>query len=254
MEKVTEKLNENEMNDSSFSKKENKSENEQLGKKKIDLKKVAGNVGMVAAGVAAGIGGVMATEAFKEPDKPTDTEPQPPHVYPNLDPLSVQMAHGVTDDMSFNEAFATARHEGADEFEWHGNLYTTQLAGETAQSTIPHHDIPVEEVHTDVETDVLSITPAVSVDSETSTHDALSQSVVVDSVGDNSHEPDIMTAQQINQVHVDGIETHGAFPDNDGNLFATSPNSDDHHVTSYDEHSDYLVSTGHTNGDMVMGG
>lgn len=47
-------------------------------------------------------------------------------------PEDVQVASSVNDSMSFNEAFAAARHEvGPDGvFEWRGQLYNTHLAGE----------------------------------------------------------------------------------------------------------------------------
>lgn len=44
----------------------------------------------------------------------------------------VEMASGVSDDMSFDEAFATAREEvgAGGVFEWHGNAYNTYYANE----------------------------------------------------------------------------------------------------------------------------
>ena len=44
----------------------------------------------------------------------------------------IQVAQGVTDDMSFNEAFAAARAEvgGGGAFVWHGNVYNTYTADE----------------------------------------------------------------------------------------------------------------------------
>ena len=42
------------------------------------------------------------------------------------------------DDMSFNEAFRTNRNLGADEFNWRGNPYTTELA--QPEAAVPSND------------------------------------------------------------------------------------------------------------------
>ncbi len=63
------------------------------------------------------------------------------------DPISVptdmEVAEGVSDDMSFEEAFSEAREEiGADGvFVWHGQTYSTHTAGELdAMDDSAHHD------------------------------------------------------------------------------------------------------------------
>ena len=123
------------------------SENESAksGRDKVILKSVvAGTVG-----VAAGGAGLMAAMSFKEPDKPVqDTkfeslsesfnEPASESVLEieleseNFDASQVLVAHKVSDDMSFNEAFATARHEvgPGGVFKWHGSVYGTYYANE----------------------------------------------------------------------------------------------------------------------------
>lgn len=80
-------------------------------------------------GILLGAGGVLVAQAF------TADPQEPAHPITNPDdqtnPLSVDngipVAHSVTNDMSFSEAFATAREEvgpgGA--FSWHGNVYST---------------------------------------------------------------------------------------------------------------------------------
>ena len=78
------------------------------------------------SGIALGAAGVLFS-GFVKP------EPVGPTPIPKPTPASaISVATGVNDDMSFNEAFAAARHEvgahGA--FMWHGQVYSTCYAEE----------------------------------------------------------------------------------------------------------------------------
>lgn len=95
--------------------------------------------GSAAGGVLLGAASTLLVGA-KLPDKPEEpVEEQPVEDQPVEEQTQQQtfigdvpVAHSVNDDMSFNEAFAAARHEvgpgGA--FSWHGNVYGTYYADE----------------------------------------------------------------------------------------------------------------------------
>lgn len=108
--------------------------------------------GLATAGIAAGsgvagaAGGVLfsnlanATETEPEPEPDLEPEPEPepesePEPEPTPEPIvghNMPVAHGVNDNMSFNEAFAAARHEVGPGglFEWHGQVYGTYYGNE----------------------------------------------------------------------------------------------------------------------------
>lgn len=72
----------------------------------------------------------------------------------NIPPIgdSVNVAHGVSDDMSFSEAFAAARAEvgAGGVFTWHGNVYGTYYANEwNSMSNAEKHDYAEAVHHTD---------------------------------------------------------------------------------------------------------
>ena len=107
------------------------------------------NVVAGTVGVATGGAGLMAAMSFKEPDEPIQDpklESLPEYfIEPasesaleleleseNFDGSQVLVAHKVSDDMSFNQAFATARQEvgSGGVFKWHGNVYGTYYSNE----------------------------------------------------------------------------------------------------------------------------
>ena len=108
------------------------SENEPTQEKpeKSGLKNVITGV----AGAAVGAAGVIAATSFKHPDVPvyplSHTHPIPEPVH--FDGVEVPVAHHVNDNMNFNEAFASARHEvgPGGVFAWHGGIYGTYYANE----------------------------------------------------------------------------------------------------------------------------
>ena len=107
----------------------------------------AGAIG--AAGVVGGAAAAVAFMSFKTPDEPMlEPEPEEPEepgetgggitvsvsdpspVLFDLD--SIPIAYGVSDDMTFSEAFAAARQEvgPGGVFQWNGNVYGTYYANE----------------------------------------------------------------------------------------------------------------------------
>lgn len=104
-------------------------------KKKSSLAKAASSTGVGI--LIGGIAGV--TMGMKSPDG-MNTEESPEESPNHSDVLSnpelvddqVMVATGITEDMSFGEAFAAARAEvgPGGVFEWHGNLYGTYTADE----------------------------------------------------------------------------------------------------------------------------
>ena len=74
-------------------------------------------------GILIGASGTSVIQTMTSPSEAPDEV----SVAPAENPTDIQVAHSVTNDMSFNQAFATARAEigpgGA--FVWHGNVYTT---------------------------------------------------------------------------------------------------------------------------------
>ena len=90
------------------------------------------------AGVVAGIGGAILITSSKRPDSTLnaepgfqtvpETEPEPEH----FNGAEIPIASSVNGNMSFDEAFATARKElgPGGLFSWHGNTYGTYYADE----------------------------------------------------------------------------------------------------------------------------
>ncbi len=79
----------------------------------------------------------------------------------NIPPIgdSVDVAHGVSDDMSFAEAFAAARAEvgPGGVFTWHGNVYGTYYASEWNSMSDAEKDNYADAVrHTDYDADSAS--------------------------------------------------------------------------------------------------
>ena len=104
-----------------------------------DNKKKFKHAAMGVAGVGAGLAGAAAFMSFKTPDEIVEPiEPEEHHEehhdvqssetsYPpvtepeHFNGAEIPVAHGVSDDMSFSQAFAAARHEvgAGGVFEWH---------------------------------------------------------------------------------------------------------------------------------------
>lgn len=88
------------------------------------------------SGIALGAVGVLFTGAKlpdSAPKQTTTPEPGESPLSPGIESASaITIATDVNDDMSFSEAFASARHEvGANgAFVWHGQVYTTCYAEE----------------------------------------------------------------------------------------------------------------------------
>jgi len=95
------------------------------------------NAGIGVAGAAAGAGGAMAAMSFRASDEPVSNPDhvsitQSVHEPDHFNGADVPIAQNVDDGMSFNEAFAAARHEvgAGGVFEWHGGVYGTYYANE----------------------------------------------------------------------------------------------------------------------------
>jgi hypothetical protein len=99
------------------------------------VKKAAAGVG----GAAAGVGAAFLFSSFKEAEEPiTDPNPQthshsqPSPSVADFDGGEVPIAEGINDDMSFSQAFATAREEvgAGGVFFWHDGVYGTYYPNE----------------------------------------------------------------------------------------------------------------------------
>lgn len=95
------------------------------------------------AGISLGVGSaVLMGSALNHDNQPSDNTEEPTDNIPEQEEMPLEehaaeqgyaaMATGVTDDMSFDEAFAAARAEvgAGGVFEWHGGLYGTYYASE----------------------------------------------------------------------------------------------------------------------------
>ena len=103
-------------------------------------------------GILIGAAGELAAQtAFAQPDPP---ESIPDNHVTHFEG-EVQVAHGVNDDMSFNEAFATARHEvgAGGAFVWHGQVYGTYRADDpewmemSDEERLEHSEWILSQVH-----------------------------------------------------------------------------------------------------------
>lgn len=129
MEEKTEIINTDEFNENSKS----IENNADTKKKKLrDAFFSAGGVILGGGAVAAAYGFTDPRDVSSDPVSPTSG----PTPNPNVHPIS-PIAESVTDDMSFGEAFASARKEvgSGGIFEWHGNVYNTYTAEEWAHLT-----------------------------------------------------------------------------------------------------------------------
>lgn len=107
---------------------------EQPAKKKADMVK---NIGLgTAAAVAGGVIGLLFTSGTiptpEETDNTNEGASSDGLTTPVVTDGTLAIAHGVSDDMSFGEAFAAAHEEvgPGGVFEWHGELYGTYTAQE----------------------------------------------------------------------------------------------------------------------------
>lgn len=108
-------------------------------------------VGGVPGILIGSMGTLGVEEAFAKPEPTPEPDPEPI----NDEVEVVQVAHSVTDDMSFSEAFAAARAEvgpgGA--FVWHGNVYGTYRGDDpewqemTAEQRAEHSQLIMSQVH-----------------------------------------------------------------------------------------------------------
>ena len=109
----------------------------------------AGAVAVGAAGVGVGVAAAMyndGTFGSVSNDSSATTEPEESNV---ISPTEENF-----DDMSFAEAFKTARSEGLETFEWEGKLYNTKLDSEVEpQQVVNENNIAdnTEETITEVE-------------------------------------------------------------------------------------------------------
>lgn len=99
-------------------------ETSQESKRSSRVKKVAGVAGVAAAGVAAGV--VFTSMASGDNPEPTT------HAAHTAVPAGNVKVAEVSDDMSFDEAFASARKQvgAGGVFEWRGKLYGTYYKNE----------------------------------------------------------------------------------------------------------------------------
>ena len=125
---------------------------EKKGKKSLSPLWASVLVGGVP-GILIGSAGTLAVEeAMAQPVNPEETEEinDTPE-----ETVEVQVAHNVTNDMSFSEAFAAARAEvgpgGA--FVWHGNVYGTYRGDDpewqemSAEDRAAHSQLIMSQVH-----------------------------------------------------------------------------------------------------------
>ena len=118
-----------------------------------------------AGGVAAGLGGSMLFMGLKEPDEPVENPDPSPSPIPTPEPAAfdgstVPIADGVTDNMSFNQAFAAARREvgAGGVFEWRGGVYGTYYADEWKNFS-PEYRQSFSNYHYDIEHEQQPVTP-----------------------------------------------------------------------------------------------
>lgn len=104
-------------------------ETSQESKRSSRVKKVAGVAGVAAAGVAAGV--VFTSMASGDNPKPTTQADAAQAAHTAVPAGNVKVAE-VSDDMSFDEAFASARKQvgAGGVFEWRGKLYGTYYKNE----------------------------------------------------------------------------------------------------------------------------
>ena len=104
-------------------------ETSQESKRSSRVKKVAGVAGVAAAGVAAGV--VFTSMASGDNDDQS-TQADAAHAAHTAVPAGNVKVAEVSDDMSFDEAFASARKQvgAGGVFEWRGKLYGTYYKNE----------------------------------------------------------------------------------------------------------------------------
>lgn len=110
--------------------------------KEMLLKGVKGIAGLAADSDAFALMGFTDgenPEPISSPSTDVNTTPSTTNIASNTDSVTIYtdspFAHNVTDDMSFGEAFKTARTEVGEGgfFEWHGKLFNTYTADEWEQ-------------------------------------------------------------------------------------------------------------------------
>ncbi|MBS1776886.1 MAG: hypothetical protein JSS64_11465 [Bacteroidetes bacterium] len=100
--------------------------------RKETMKKILSKVGLGAAGIAGGVG----ISSFFMSMSKDDSQPEASNNIPHKPDVHAEPVHAtsVTDNMSFNEAFSTARHEAGATgyFTWHGKVFNTMYREEQA--------------------------------------------------------------------------------------------------------------------------
>jgi len=266
--------------DSSEQKKEtvnnpvSKNESAKANSNNSGLKSAAAGV----VGAAVGIGGAFAAMSFKVPSEPishsdhasgTHPIPEPAH----FDGAHVPIAHDVNDNMSFNEAFAAARHEvgAGGVFPWNGHVYGTYYANEwhgfsdayKQEFSNYHYNVPVEPLHEpqavlhpDPQTDPVNVDHPSDIGATDPTHDHPIDDVhpsdvnVVDSSHDHPDNPfDINNFDDIHTVtdHDDGVsiinDGHTVVDGSDVDIVSPGVDShDDVHIVDTNHDGDYGIS------------
>lgn len=129
---------------------DNSQTNQQTGEKTTKASrpkwvKIAGSAGaglLLGAGYSVLTSSAQAAETETEAETETPSEVQTENGAAMIGDGSLSVASGVSDDMSFGEAFAAARQEvgPGGVFEWHGNAYGTYYESEWNSMTEEQRD------------------------------------------------------------------------------------------------------------------
>ena len=155
---------------------------------------------------------------------------------------SVAIAHSVSEDMSFSEAFAAARAEvgPGGVFTWHGNVYGTYYANEwNNMSDSEKHDYADAVRHTDYNTDSVS-----NHAQSNYYHEASYGEGEIHVLGHDSYEIEGGQVINVTQVEIDGHYGELYDIDNDGLLDAAAIDVNDDgrpDVAMIDENSDGVI-------------
>ena len=155
---------------------------------------------------------------------------------------SVAVAHSVSEDMSFSEAFAAARAEvgPGGVFTWHGNVYGTYYANEwNNMSDSEKHDYADAVRHTDYNTD--SVSNHAQSDYY---HEASYGEGEIHVLGHDSYEIEDGQVINVAQVEIDGHYGELYDIDNDGVLDAAAIDVNDDgrpDVAMIDENGDGVI-------------
>ena len=185
-------------------------------------------VGGVPGIIIGSLGTLGVEEVYAEPTPQPEPEPSPA---PD-DVEVVQVAHSVTDDMSFSEAFAAARAEvgpgGA--FVWHGNVYGTYRGDDpewqamSAEERAEHSQLIMSQVHR------VPYTPSSNEPEIVETSETSAETGEVGS-GDNvSHSGDDIEVESEVDVHIVGV---GQVEAQDGSMIDAAYGTVDGHQSVF---------------------